>query len=459
MADAGYSKIADNVWIDVGKPWMDRISPDDTILDLSARDIRAMRFIGDRYRASWRKVQERDDFEAKVVARMTPTSKFTYDSGSDYASQIASGYAVDDDELEPMIWLEDVYLPETRQLVTFAADNPDLPPLKVQDEDEGPMGPYETLSLGFVPDNIIPCSPAANLMGLHLLHNSLYRKLAEQAEQQKNTVGYAAGGEDDALRGKNAKNGEFFLMRDPKSMTPVAFPGVDGNLHAFYLASQEVYNTQAGNERAIAGLGREADTYGQEKMIHASATSMMAEMKGAVNQCAGRLARKIGALMWDDDALAIESSMEAEHTGYYVPSHWSPGHRQGIKDQYLFSVEQNSMGFQPPELKFEKVMAYIQQLGTALPLVQAGLLDIQELTTFAAKCLNSPDLERMFKFMAQDVIQGADQHQATKAPVTSRETVRNNRSSGPSEAGMGQVWGQMMQGRSSQSPGVSVGAR
>jgi len=459
MADAGLCEIVSNVWVDFGKPWIDRVSFDDVILDLAMKDMRQMRFCGARYRCSYDAVMRRDDFDKRVKDKLTPTSKFSYESGSKYAEQIANGTMVDDDDLQPMIWLEDVFLPKgdgaRGQICTFQADQEDARPLKVLDEDAGPMGPFEFLTLGFVPDNIMPSSPAQNLYGLHLLGNRLYRKLAEQALRQKNTVGYAPGGEDDASRGLNAKDGEFFKVRDPKNMQPISFPGVDGNTNAFFLASGELYNTAAGNERAIAGLGSETDTVGQEKMIEQHASGMIGYMKGRVNDCAGNLSRKIGALMWDDEALTIESSMEAEHTGYHVDSSWRPGEREGIKNFYDFSVEPNSMGFQPPEAKLQKVMGYLQAVGTIFPLVQAGLLDLQELTKLVSEYQNVPELQRVFKFVSQQMNGsggGADQHAATKAPVTSREVTRNNRSTGPQGAGMAAVLGQMMQGGGQQQP-------
>ena len=448
MADSGYVETEDNVWIDPGKPWVDRVSFDDLIVDLSAKDIRSMRFCGDRYRVSYRRLKERDDFEKKVVNKVSPTSKFNTDSGSDYASQIANGWAVDDDELEPMCWLEDVYIPETRQLCTFYCGDDSLPPLKVMDDDSGPMGPYEFLSLGLVPDNIIPSSPAQNLKGLHDLTNRIYRKLSAQASRQKTVFPFAAGAEDDAQRQKDARDGEYIKMRDPKSVQVNNIPGVDGNTHAFWLAIQEVYNNQAGNERSIGGLGREADTVGQEKIVEDHAQGMIGYMKGAVNDCASRISRKIGALMWDDEVLTTESTMEVENTGYRVDSTWRPGEREGIKDYYDFCVEPTSMGYQPPEAKLQKVMGFLQAIGTIYPMVQAGILDLQELTKLVSEYQNVPELQKIFKTMPTPQVQpGGDPHQATKAPVTSREVVRGGRpgGGGPQGGGMAQVLGQMMQ--------------
>ena len=459
LADAGEVQIEDNVWIDPGKPWVDRISLDDAILDLSAKDIRAMRFCGNRYRVAYRKLRDRDDFDQMLVARITPTSKQDSDDSGARSDEIANGAAVDDDELEPMAWLEDIYIPETRQLCTLACSKESLPALRVlEDADAGPMGEYDFLGLGLVPDNAIPCSPAQNLKGLHDLSNRIYRKLSQQANRQKNTVAYRAGDEDDAKRGKDAVDGQFWLCRNPESLSPVNFPGVDGNTHAFFLAIQEVYNTQAGNERSVAGLGQEGDTLGQEQLIQGNATGMLAAMKGAVNDCAASICRKIGALMWDDEALTVESSMEAGNTGYMVDSSWRPGDREGIKDHYDFSVEPNSMGYEPPGAKLAFVMQFLQTLGTVYPLIQAGILDQAELTKFAANAKNVPELLRMFKSMPMPESEASDPKQATKAPVTSREVVRSGRpQQGPSGGGMAAVLGQIMQG-GGQSAGATVGA-
>ena len=457
MADSGFVLTEDNVWVDPGKPWVDRVSPDDLILDMTARDIRAVRFIGHKYRVSYDAVMEREDFDPKVRRKVTPTSK--HSDGQNNASEIASGAAVDDDELEPMVWLEDVYLPETRQLATLWPDEESVGPLKVTDRDDRRLGPYKVLGLGLVPDNVIPSSPAQNLKPLHDLSNRLYRKLSAQASRQKSVIAYPPGGEDDALRGKKIPDGGYVMFRDPKNLMPLSFPGVDGNTNAFFLAAQEVYNMLAGNERALAGLGSEAGTLGQEQMIESHATGMFGQMKAAVNECAGEIAREIGSLMFDDEYLTVESSMEAENTGYRVDSSWRPGERRGLKEHYDFSVEANSLSYRPPEVQVRQTMEYLQGLATVFPLVQAGVLDLQELTRMVAEAQNNPDLNKVVKGMREWMTgeAPADQHAATKAPVTSRETVRNNVSRGPQGMGMAGVLGQMMQGAGQATQGATVG--
>lgn len=457
-ADAGEVQIEDNLWIDPGKIWVGRISPDDAILDMGVKDLREMRFCGHRYRVPYWKLTERDDFEQKVVRKLSPSSKHGAEEGSERADEIAAGLAVDDDELEPMVWLEDVYLPRTRQVATFAAGNSDLPSLKVVEGEPDCRGPYKFLGLGLVPDNIMPSSPAHHLKALHDLSNRLYRKLSAQASRQKNTTCFPPGGQDDAQRHKEAKDGGYWLCRDPKSVASINSSGIDGNTHAFFLAAQEVYNVQSGNERIIGGLGTEADTLGQEEIVQASASGRIVQMRDRVNCWVGEIAREAGGLMFDDEYLEIDSSMEAENSGLYLDTSWSPGNREGLKDHYNFTVEPTSMTYRPPEAKLNRIMSFVQQVGTVWPLVQAGVLDIRELTSLAAEYENLPDLKRIFKYMAPDMLGGGrtGSHQATKPAVTSRETVRTNRSQGPSSEGMGAVLGQLMQGRG-MNGGQSVG--
>jgi hypothetical protein len=178
-----------------------------------------------------------------------------------------------------------------------------------------------------------------------------------------------------------------------------------------------------------------------------------------VNAWAGEISREIGGWMFDDENLVVNSSMDAENTGYFVDTSWRPEEREGMKDHYDFMVEWNSMAYRPPEEKLQRILRFVQAVGTVFPLVQAGILDVQELTQLASEYENLPELQRIFKYMTPEMQSGSggDPHQASKAPVTSREVVRKSQAQGPGSDGMAAVWGQMMQGRG-QTGGQTVGA-
>lgn len=461
IADAGMKEVEPNIWLDPGKPWVDRVSLSDMILDMPAKSLRTMRFFGDRYRASYDAVKKRDDFDSKVLSKLTPTTKLNQNSNSERADAIAYGNAVDDDELEPMCWLMDLYLPLSNEFCTFSADQDALPPLKCEKWTGSEQGPYKFLPMGYMPDNVMPSTPAQQLVLLDRLYNRLYTKLANQARRQKNTVAFSAGYEDIALRGKNAEDGEFWnagKVPDLKnSLLPVSFPGIDQNTHAFLLAAAEVYNTQAGNERSLAGLAEEAGTATQEQQILAHASGLIGYIKGAVNTFASEVMREIGNLMWDDEALEVNTSMEAENTGYHIDTSWKPGDRQGLKDHYEFCVEPSSMAYRPPEAKLKTLVDFAQTYLQMMPAIQAGIFDGQEFAKIFAEYTYTPEILKLVTTMQQPEQQEGygDPHEATKAPNTSREVVRRSVGGGPRGQGMQQVLGQMMQ---SNQGGSKVGA-
>lgn len=463
MADAGMKEVEPNVWLDPGKPWVDRISLSDVVLDMPARSLRAMRFYGHKYRAVYQAVRSRDDYDYSVTKQLTPTKKINDNAKSIRGDTLTTQNALDDDELEEMCWLMDVFLPREQLLVTFSADNDTLAPLKVVDWDGSERGPYKFLCLGYMPDNPMPTTPAQQLILLDRMQNRLYGKLSDQADREKQNFAFSGGQEDIALRWKNSVDGEVWnagQITDLKnSLVPMSTPGPDANVHSFFLAAQEVYNTQAGNERALAGLGEEASTATQEQQIAAHAGGLIGYLKTHVNDFASEVMREIGNLMWDDKHLEVETTMDAENTGRYIDSSWKPKDRKGKKDQYDFTVEHNSMEFRPPEAKLKTLSQFVQAYLQLLPAIQAGVLDGEEFARIYSEYTNTPEILKIVRQMPQQQTEGGgDPHEATKAPSTSREVVRRSVGGGPKGQGMQAVLVQAMQSNQRQAARVGSGA-
>jgi hypothetical protein len=456
MMDAGDKELEPNQWVDLGKPWVDRISFSDLVLDLPAKSLRSMRFYGDRYRASWNAVRERKDFDKEVREQVTASPKLNQQASAERSDQIALGNSVEDDDLEPQCWLMDIFLPREKLFVTLAADHENLAPLKVSEWDGSEQGPYKFLALGYMPDNVMPSTPAQQLALLDRLMNRLYRKLRDQAVAQKNIYVGPKGSEADLLAQKDAVNNEYRTMQNPKDLTTVVTPGPDANVHNFFLALNEVYNTQSGNERALAGLGTEAETLGQEEMLARGANGRVAFMKGAVVNFAADILREMGGLVWKDDYMTMPLSLEAENTGYYLPEHlarWTPSDRKGVFDHYDFHVKPVSMGYKTDDYESKQIDACLMAYMNLLPAIQAGVIDGMEWAKAKAQMLNLPQLVKIIKAMQDGAGQGGgDPHQATKPANTSREVVRRSVSSGPQGGGLSAVIGQAMQGNQNRQP-------
>jgi hypothetical protein len=430
LADAGQLEIEQDVWFDPGKPWVGRVSADDLIMDLSAKELSKMRFSGDMYRVAFDKVKGEPAFDRKVVKELTPTSKRTLETTTDLARDIAAGNAVDDDELEPMIWLMDIWLPENREVATFAVDT-ELPPLLVRPWTGNQGGPYKYLVLADTPDNVIPSAPAQNLKGLHDLYNGLYRKMASQARQQKTVVLYPPGGEEDAEHHRLAKNGQYIKCLDPKSIQPVDTGGVNNITAAFSLSVLDIFDRQAGNLKAMAGLGAQSDTVGQEEIIQANVSRKEAKMQARVVQFAAEVCHDLGFILWNDGFLEIPGSLEIGQTGIRVDNSWTPEQRDGQFDQYEFKVEPYSMVYTTPMQKVQKIERVLQQVAPLWPMFQASgaTLDVQELIRILADNMDLPEIQRIITFaaqMAQGEGLGGDENTVRQSPITSRETVRRN---------------------------------
>jgi len=406
------------------------VSVDDLILDMSAKELDKMRFCGHVYRADFEKVKEERGYDKKVRAKLTPTSK-TALNDADRARDIANGNTVDDDELKPMLWMMDVWVPENKSVATFAMPGEDgagLSPLIERDWTGGQAGPYKFLSLGMVPDNIIPSSPASNLKGLHDLQNRMYRRMEADSDAHKKVNVYEPGSSDDADRLRKAKRNDWLKVKNPKSIQQLEMGGIDAREQAFAIFIQEGYDRQAGNLRAMGGLGAQAATVGQEEIVQGNVSRMEADMQFAVVKFAADCCYELGHLMWKDQQMTINSSMQIGNTSIEVDSSWRPEERVGEFDDYGLRVEPYSMVYKTPRQKLAELFETLNNLGPLWPMFQASgaSLDAEAIMDEIARLLDRPELKRFITFASPAAQLGGDQNTIRSPAVTTRNTVRRN---------------------------------
>jgi hypothetical protein len=422
----GILESEEDVWLDPGEPWLNRVSLDDLILDMSAKELTKMRYAGHRYRADWEKVQDEPGYDKEVVKKLTPTSKNVLDN-ADFVRDIAAGQIVDDDDLKPMVWLQDIWIAENNSIVTMAVDV-DLPPLIEREWTGSQSGPYKYLSLGPVPDNLIPASPAVNLKGLHDLQNRLHRRMESDSDAHKVVNVYPPGSHDDVNNVRKARRNEWVRMTNPKDIQQVETGGVDQRDQAFALFVQEEYDRFAGNLQTMGGLGAQTGTVGQEEMVGEGVSRNVADMRMSVVSFAAECVLDLGRLMWEDQTLEIKSSMPIGNTGYQIKSDWTPEHRRGNFEDYDFRVEPYSMIFKTPEQKLNELFAVLQQLAPLWPMFQASgaSMDAEAIVDEIARLKNRPEFKRFITFAAPAPELGGDQNTIRSPAVTSRETIRRN---------------------------------
>lgn len=421
----GLLESEEDVWLDPGEPWLNRVSLDDLIIDMPAKERSKMRYCGHRYRADYEKVMDEPGYSKKVKDKLKPTSREAFESAGS-TRDIGTDPAQDDD-LKEMIWLQDVWIAENKSIVTMSCDQ-DLEPLIEREWTGSQAGPYKFLSLGDVPDRVVPASPASNLMGMHLLQNRLHRRMEDDSDAHRVVNVYPPGMEDDAERLRTAQRNGWYRGKSPEQIKQFETGGIDQRDMGLATFIQQEYDRFAGNLQAMGGLGPQSSTVGQEEMIYGELSRNVADMRMAVVNFASDCILDLGRLMWEDQTLEIKSSIPVGNTGIELRSDWTPDDRQGAFEDYEFRVEPYSMVFKTPEQKLQELFQVLQQLAPLWPMFQASgaTLDAEAIVDEIARLKNRPEFKKFITFANPAMMLGGDQNTVRQSPVTTRETIRRN---------------------------------
>jgi hypothetical protein len=462
----GILESEEDVWLDPGEPWLNRVSLDDLILDMPAKELTKMRYCGHRYRADYEKVMDEPGYSKKVKDKLKPTAREHYDSTGS-ARDIASEHgSAEDDDLKDMIWLMDVWIAENNSIVTMACDQ-DMEPLIEREWKGSQAGPYKFLSLGDTPDNVIPTAPAINLKGMHDLQNRLHRRMEDDSDAHRVVNTYSPAGADDANKIRTAERNSWIRMNNPKDVGQVEVGGVDQRDMALATFLQGEYDRFAGNLQAMGGLGAQASTVGQEEMIHGQLSKNVADMRMAVVSFASDCILDLGRLMWEDQTLELRTSMPVGNSGIQVSSDWmaplnqnedlvsqglqSPA-RVGDFEDYEFRVEPYSMVFKTPQQHLQEYFQVLREIAPLWPMFQASgaTLNVQVLVEEMSRLLNKPEIKQLITFATPADMLGGDQNTVRSPAHTTRENVRRNvGTGGTAEARSNALVRDLMSGASS----------
>jgi hypothetical protein len=448
MGNSAAVQLEEDLWMDPGTPYASSVSLDNWVHDMGVNQYSKIRYAGDWYRLPFSDLQN-GAFDQSVVENLAPTSKHSYDSGDNRLDQISIGSDVDQDEVEPMIDLMDVWIPKERRIYTFPME-PARPfsgkfgPIAVMDWDGPEDGPYHLLSFNDVPENIMPTSPASHLSGLARLANSVLRKQSRQAKRQKDVYTYTPAGAEGAKKIQRTDDGQWVEVDDVKEIGVMKMGGVDSGNQAFFLSTVELYDRMAGNLKAMVGLGSQAATLGQEQLIHGAVSKKEAHMQYKVVEHTTSVIRDLGYLLWSDSAKVIPGKIQIPGAqGYAVDATWTPGDREGDFYDYQLGIDVYSMPYQSPAQRAQTLNTLIGQIYAPLSqllMQQGGTLDIRKITEIYSELLNIPELKEIVRFDAMPPAMGQPgqppqpgqgqpqrgQSGPSKPPATTRQYIRQN---------------------------------
>jgi len=438
MADSGRTVHEGDLYMDPGIPFVSNIALDDFFYDSNAKKWSECQFMGDLYRLPVETVKNSGLYSGKEVDDLQPTSKF---SGTEERVQSLSfGWELQDDELQPMCDLCDVWLPRKKVVRTYvvkarSTDNLIIhgDPVAENKWTGSELGPYKQMHFDMVSDNIMPLSVAADLYPLDRMINNIFRKNNHKSRRLKEIHLFTPAAEDDANRAKRASDGDFIQSNAPNEINTIKTGGVDPGLHGFMLNGIDLFDRIGGNLPAILGLGASSDTVGQEKIIAAGASGRMTQLQGYVEKPLTECIKDLGLLLWNDEFTELPHRVDIDGLqGFSYDASWVPGNRDGELTDYDMSVDVYSLQSQGPGQRLQAVNQLLGQLYIPLlPMLQqqGGTIDFPRLVQFHAEMMNLPRLTEIVTFSTPP-IQNDGMMGGGKSPTSTRNYVRESVSGG-----------------------------
>lgn len=450
VAKIGYSSgnymRVGNDMIDQGQLFVQSVSLDNWVHDMSCNDFSKCNFYGDRYLITQDELREMPLYDSKVHNSGDTMSLDTLESDNDRIRNLSSGSQVYmDRDIHDKVEVWDIYLPREKKMVTFC-DNQDLfggKPLKEINWTGPATGPYKFLRFGRVPENSMPMAVGPQLMDLNKQMNNLRKKSLQQARQKKNVFGFKNKSRHDAERVRDAADGDIIAMDDPTAVQQFKLGEIDQQITAQILMLDQAFDRQAGNLSLMGGLGASADTVGQEQLLQSNSSARMNLYKGKVRGFISDIAKDIAWWRWHDREYNPVLHKPVDGTPLKVETRLE---RIGEFLNYNFDIEPYSLSYSPPEVKLSRLTAVINQLTPFLPVMQQqGIgFNFTNLIRMYSEYSNLPELMDVLETLEPDIHASQSMERPTQSPNTTRNYVRENRSSGNGQQGTNQMLAQLM---------------
>jgi hypothetical protein len=446
MGDSGEIVEEGDLSADPGMPFVSNIALDDFFYDTSAAKWSECKYAGDIYRMPIETLQNSDMYSGDALNDLEPSSKFVT---GEKLSELSMGTEPRGTELEPMADVCDIWLPREGVIRTYVVENRHTMKLRSghiaeMEWDGRELGPYHLLHFDEVSENVMPCSTAADLEPLERLINNLYRKNARKASRQKDTPIYSPSGEQTARKLKNASDGEWISVTDPRDVNVIKHGGIDGPLHGFMLNSMELFDRMAGNLQQMLGLGPSSDTVGQEKLIATAGSRREGQLQNNVVNATAGIIRDLAMLLWDDEFTTLKDRRELESMSELsYDATWNPDDREGEFKDYKFDIDIYSMQYQTPGSRVQAINQLLQQIYIPMmPVIQqqGGSLDLSALTQMHSEMLNIPRLKDIVQFGDYGDINTSSQQMPSMSPNTNRTYTRKDSKGEPTGVPDSQQW-------------------
>lgn len=367
---------SDDIRIDAGRPYAQVVDFDDYILDPAARRIEEASFVGHRVRVPRQMLLDSGLYKNDLVENLTSAGQDPY--------QRREVETISQHELTPaqivhlqdLVDVREVWVPAAKAIVTIPAGQAVYDDyMRISDYDGPDTGMYTYLALTPpLPNNPLPIAPVGIWYDLHVAANKMAKKIMEQAERQKDILGYKPSAADDAQEIVDAGDGEAIGLMDPEAAKVFSFGGQQKSNEEHLMQLSYWFNLATGNTDQLAGNRSNANTATQANILQGNASVRVEDMRDLVYLGTKHIQEKLAWYLHTDPLIALPLIKRTPIPAQTVMSPMgpmiippkmheqqmilSPETREGEFIDFNFEIEEKSMSRMDPAVRLQKALLF-----------------------------------------------------------------------------------------------------
>jgi len=409
--------------VDPGQLYVDTVDFDDFTFDPATRQLEKASFLGERIRVERDEILESGLYDNSIIEKLP--SSLDMELGRQEGAHTLSAKQLNRhlaDKLHDSIDLLELWLPGPNVIVTLPYQSSTNGKFLREDTFYGPEeGPYSFLSLTPpVPDNPIPVQLAGIWHDLHILGNRIAKKALDQAEAQKDIVGYQRQYADDAQEIVDSKNLDVVGMENPEGAKVFSLGGQNPQNERMIGQILQWFDQFSGNTSMLAGTNVQTNVATVANIMNQNSATGITYMRDRVYQVTEEIERKLAWYLYTDPIIKLpliqreitpaEYDITDEEIRMISPAQvqetqvfLTPEMRRGDFLDFAFSIKQDSMApinwqFRLQQLETLAIRVIPAAAQAAQVCAQMGTpFSFQRFIVRAAKMMNIDWIDEIFQ--------------------------------------------------------------
>ena len=428
-------------------------------------DMRAERpqdcwYMGHMYTALYDEVKNTKIFDAKARKAVKPQDEqMTTFGGDARIGLIGRSGQVNNHTYHDYVELCELYMPMENIVVTYDPWGDLDKPLLVQKfiGMEHPCGPYRFMMFGNVHGNLMAKSPFMDQYDTHKSFNEHWKKLDNQAAEAKTMCFYKD--EEAAQNIANGKDGAYVRVANPKEVGEVVVKsGPNQQASIWAKMTKDLNFMMGGNLEVVGGLGTQADTATQEKLLVQSSSKVVNDMSRRLFVGVQEVVEAIGYYGWHNPKIVMKSKWSPPGNPDFTQEQTkTPMDRFGVPYEDIdLRIDAYSFTSPTPQSKLMIIDKVAKEI--ILPMLpmfgQPGVGDfLVEYIRTIARLTNTEELNELLEKLV-GVEAPVEQQVRGEPPAETTRTYERVSRPGMTQEGHQQVLEQMMAGGEPGAPGA-----